>query len=81
MVTCISLCIGIPIDIVSLFLVLTQTIVAIMSFKEGTEMVNKNNTVVCGAHGVASYIVGINKKYTTLQVPIAGSNPARSAIY
>ena len=81
MVTCISLCIGIPIDIVSLFLVLTQTIIAITSFKEDTKMVNKNNKVVCGAHGVASYFMDINKKYTTLQVPIVGSNPTRSAIY
>ena len=62
-------------------LFLTQTIIAITSFKEDTKMVNKNNKVVCGAHGVASYFMDINKKYTTLQVPIVGSNPTRSAIY
>ena len=44
-------------------------------------MVNKNNKVVCGAHGVASYFVDINKKYTTLQVPIVGSIPTRSTTY
>ena len=44
---------GIPVDIVSLFLALVQTLIAVRSLKEELEMVNRHDTVVCGAHGVA----------------------------
>ena len=54
MVTIMSLLNGIPVDTVSLFLMVIQTLIAIGSFKGELEMVNGYNTVVCGTHGVAS---------------------------
>ena len=54
MVTIIFLLNGVPVDIVSLFLMVVQTLIAIGSLKEELEMVNGYNMVGCGAHGVAS---------------------------
>ena len=53
MVTSIFLLNGIPVNTVSFFLALVQTLIAMRSLKEELEMVNGYNTVVCGAHGVA----------------------------
>jgi hypothetical protein len=53
MVTSIFLLNGIPVNTVSLFLALVQTLIAMRSLKEELEMVNGYNTVVCGAHGAA----------------------------
>ena len=54
MVTIMSLLNGVPVDTVSLFLTVIQTAIAIGSLKGELAMVNGYNTVVCGAHGVAS---------------------------
>ena len=54
MVTIMSLLNGVPVDTVSLFLTVIQTVIAIGSLKGELAMVNGYNTVVCGAHGVAS---------------------------
>ena len=54
MVTIMSLLNGVLVDTVSLFLTVIQTAIAIGSLKGELAMVNGSNTVVCGAHGVAS---------------------------
>ena len=58
MVTSIFLLNGIPVNTVSLFLAVVQTLIAMRSLKEELEMVNGYNTVVCGAHGAASCSCG-----------------------
>ena len=74
-----ALVVGIPLDLVTLFLTLVQTLVAVttlVNIEEDNDMAN-GLLVVSGTHGVVQNQMG-SKCYYKCRV---GSNPARSAIY
>lgn len=66
---------GIPVEMVSLFLTLIQTLIAMMDCEGGNFMTNRL-LVECGTHGVVQFL----GEYRCCYKCRVGSNPARSAI-